>query len=464
MAIPEKFVRHIWKNLYLDLPKLSTADGRTLSILSVGTLNRNEGADFHRAKVVIDGELKEGDVEIHSRSSDWQRHKHSGNPHYDSVILHAVFDHDEKSPGAMNAPNHIPVLEMQRQLNGEAHTVIAQCIRDESALASRKVLHCSPQIESIGDAEKLKWLDELAMLRFENKVHRFAAHLTGETYNQVITRSFARSLGYSENAEAMEQLVSLTPLTRLESSPEFLRLETFAARRTMLEAVLFALSGLIPPEDSEDGETQMYLQSLKAVVPPWVSTLSAMPQTAWVFFRLRPSNFPTLRVAALAEVLTKQTSPQTAQGFLESALEIISMPVSDRRKILLMENLFMADASGYWQTHYRFGAIAKKPIGNLVGKNRAAEIVINALLPVLKFYADQTSNTPLAAAVMRLYSVYPKGLTSEAARQVLDELLGEGYTVKSASMEQALLELKKKYCDPFRCLDCRMGKIIFGFA
>ncbi|MDW8263676.1 MAG: DUF2851 family protein, partial [Phycisphaerales bacterium] len=115
MNIPEKYLRHIWKNLYLNLATLQTVDAKPLQILAVGTLNRNEGADFLGAKILIDGEERFGDVEIHARASDWKRHRHGESAHYDKVILHVVFERDEPIP---DSP---PVLELSKHLNDDLH-------------------------------------------------------------------------------------------------------------------------------------------------------------------------------------------------------------------------------------------------------------------------------------------------------------------------------------------------------
>ncbi|MFN3394769.1 MAG: DUF2851 family protein, partial [Candidatus Thermochlorobacter sp.] len=149
-------------------------------------------------------------------------------------------------------------------------------------------------------------------------------------------------------------------------------------------------------------------------------------------------------------------------GFLHQALQVLSSSVSTSRSIAQLEELFIADASDYWQHRYRFGARTLKPIKTLVGKTRATELVINTLLPVLALYAEHEGNLHLLSRVRSLYAEYPKALTSEVAKQTLQETLGEVYRIKSAAIEQGLLELKTAYCDALRCLDCRIGRAIFG--
>lgn len=451
MRIPEKYVRHIWENLYLRLDSLRLSDGRALQILSTGALNSNEGADFLNAKILIDGDLRSGAVEIHSRASDWLKHQHHLNPRYDSVILHVVFEDD------VRVPSERPLLELRCFLNDDLHKVLAQCIQDDAALCRKRALPCSPTVSDIDDTLKIRWLRALSERRFERKVERFAQSLTSDapaSYDELIYQGLMRALGYSENVAAFEALSRLAPFSDLNA----LKPQGFAERRRTLEAICFSLSSLLP-EQSDDTETAAYVQELSqrfAATP--FARRAPMDKLAWIFFRLRPQNFPTLRLAGLADILAKNLE----RGFLRHALDALALSLPTSRQIARLEALFIADASGYWQHHYRFGARAKTPIKTLVGKTRAAELVINTLLPVLALYAERSGDLRLSSRVRALYAEYPKTLTSEVSKQMLQETLGSAYHVKSAAIEQGLLELKTAYCDALRCLECEIGRAIFG--
>ncbi|MFQ3609567.1 MAG: DUF2851 family protein [Chloroherpetonaceae bacterium] len=441
MTIPEKYLRHIWKNLYLNINSLQTVDGQSLSILSVGTLNAHEGADFRNAKILLNGKELSGDVEIHRRTSDWKQHRHDGNAHYERVILHVVFEHDTALP---DTP---PVLELSKYLNGDLHTIIAQCVRDESAFANRTALHCAPLLETIDDALKLDWVASLAKERFLNKVQHF--HSLSNQPDEQIYRGLARALGYSQNTVPMEALASLVPFERLKSLARL----SFSVRRKTLESIFFSLSGLLPEEFDDS-----YCNELRAAFSATdFSTLPKLDASAWVFFRLRPANFPTLRIAALAEILSKNLE----RGFFHSARDIVEMSLPNKRKLLLLESLFLADADGYWQQHYRFGTKAKQPVKSLVGKTRAAEIVLNTLLPVLYGEYERQGDRSHQTTILELYAAYPKGLTSDLSNSVMNDLFTDAYQVKSAMVEQGLIELRKAYCESFRCLECAIGKVIF---
>jgi hypothetical protein len=198
MNIPEKYIRHIWKNLYLNLSSLQTVDGEPLAILSVGTLNTHEGADFHNARIALNGEERVGSVEIHTKTSDWKRHRHSENPKYERVVLHVVLEHDCE---IQNAP---PILELSKHLNDSLNKVVLQCIRDESALTHRTALHCAPLLSQIDDKLKLDWVKRLAHERFLRKVEQFNS--LDKNPDEQIYRGLARALGYSQNTAPMEAL------------------------------------------------------------------------------------------------------------------------------------------------------------------------------------------------------------------------------------------------------------------
>jgi hypothetical protein len=448
MPIPEKYVRHIWKNLYLKLHALLLIDGRPLQILSTGKLNSNEGADFLDARIIIDGIEYCGAVEIHSCTSDWLKHHHHLNPRYASIILHVVFEHDQPLQNAS------PILELRRFLNDDVHKILAQCIKDDAMLHRPHTIACLPTVQHIDDTLKLEWIHALSEQRFQRKVERFASALTDEQYDELIYRGLMRALGYRENTSAFEALAQRVSFSELR----FLTAYPFTERRRTLEAIYFSLSALLPSQPA-DKETAVYVHDLaKRFAETPFHTRPPLDRLAWIFFRLRPQNFPTLRLAGLAEIVSKNLE----HGFLHHALEIVCLPIPNQRKILRLEHLFIADAADYWQHHYRFGEPSQKPIRTLVGKTRAAELVINTLLPVLALYAKRHHDSSLSTLILSLYANYPKGLTSKVSERMLHDVLGESYQIKSAAMEQGLLELKEVYCDALRCLECRIGQAIFA--
>lgn len=273
MPIPEKYVRHIWKNLYLKLHALLLIDGRPLQILSTGKLNSNEGADFLDARIIIDGIEYCGAVEIHSCTSDWLKHHHHLNPRYASIILHAVFEHDQPLQNAS------PILELRRFLNDDVHKILAQCIKDDAMLHRPHTIACLPTVQHIDDTLKLEWIHALSEQRFQRKVERFASALTDEQYDELIYRGLMRALGYRENTSAFEALAQRVSFSELR----FLTAYPFTERRRTLEAIYFSLSALLPSQPA-DKETAVYVHDLaKRFAETPFHTRPPLDRLAWIF-------------------------------------------------------------------------------------------------------------------------------------------------------------------------------------
>jgi len=451
MRIPEKYLRHIWQNVYFERTTLCTTDGQPLKILSPGDPNFNEGPDFLNAKIFINDAVIYGSVEIHFQTSDWLKHRHSESEKYEQVILHVVFEHDAQ------IDVQLPVFEMGSFLNQAWHEVLQQAIADENRSQAEHLLICFPLLANVSDKVKLDCIKRLSLARFERKAAAIAEKRDQFCYDELIYQGLVRALGYSENTAPMERLAQKMPFQELQPFSA----EMLSVRKAWLESIFFSLSGLPNLTEPCDDASEAYIDQVRTLFQQTkFSGLSPLGSKEWVFFRLRPNNFPTLRVAGLVEILSKNLQ----NGFLKKAEGIVKMPLPPKRKILFLEAIFEADADGFWQTHYRFCKKSKHKIGKLVGKNRASEIVINTLLPaMLSFYLESDDETGIRQ-IKALYECYPKKLSSEIAKGVLDELFGEDYTINSAMFEQGILELKKNYCEKQACLACEIGQVALGRA
>ncbi|MDX2130119.1 MAG: DUF2851 family protein [Chloroherpetonaceae bacterium] len=454
MKIPEKYLRHIWKNQYFNRETLATTTGEKIQVLGTGKLNPNEGPDFIGAKLIIGTRQVEGDIEIHQRTSDWNRHRHSENPHYNNLILHAALHCDS------NMPEGTPLLNLRDHLSQPFPLVISNCLRDESLLLAGEMLACNGLVEEVDDRLKMEWISFLSDSRFETKAESFNHHAQ-EMLEAAVYQGVARALGYSENAAPMEELAKRVPLSLFAGCKAL----SFEERRNKIESVLFWVSGLMAgnEESPKVKELQSQFEAL-AKESPEVKTIIPMKPEDWIFFRLRPSNFPTVRIAGLAEL----TSKLLVRGFYGEAKAIFDMKLPTRRKLKLLESLFSAESFGHWLKHVRFQQKEKESSKendnllpkSLIGKTRSAEIILNIILPAL--YKGYEGDEKACQEVHELYRAYPKTLSSELARNTATAILGEGYTIKSAAFEQGILELRKNYCKPFRCLECNIGQAIFS--
>ncbi|ACF12876.1 conserved hypothetical protein [Chloroherpeton thalassium ATCC 35110] len=451
MRIPEKYLRHIWQNLYFAKSSLHTVDGHLLKVLSPGTPNFNEGPDFQDAKICINGNAQTGSVELHFQTTDWLKHRHSKAEKYQNVILHVVFQHDAE------IDVNLPVFELRHFLSSPLHEILKQCIADENRAGKKHLLACFPLVSQVSDGTKLDWIKSLAFKRLHQKATLIKENRNGKSYDEMIYQGVARALGYSENVLPMGALAQKISFGDIQAYSS----ESMVARKMKIEAIFFSLSGLLKELQPCDEDSKAYIKQSKFLFQTTsFSQIEPLRSLEWVFFRLRPNNFPTLRIAGLAEILSKNLQ----KGFLQKANQVLKLSLPLKQKIILLEALFDADADFFWRSHYRFCKASSHKIEKLVGKNRSSEIVINTLLPALLSFYQETFDAIGVAKVQELYEKYPKKLSSEVAKKVLYELLGEDYTVNSACFEQGLLELKKNYCEKQTCLDCKIGQVALGRA
>ena len=419
----EEFVQFIWRMRRFDHQNLATTDGQPVTILHPGVLNTDSGPDFQNARVQIADTQWAGNVEIHLKSSDWIRHKHTGDKAYDNVILHVVLDEDEilTTP----AGRRIPCVELRDRI--------------EPGLVNRyhKLMHnklwipCQGQLQTVPDSIRELWLDRLLVERLERKTDRMQLQLTAnhgdleETFFQIL----AYSLGAKVNGEPMERLARITPLKLLHRHKENL---------LQLEALLFGQAGLLEGLDDEEvypGRLQNEYRFLRHKY-----SLTPMKAASWKFMRMRPANFPTVRIAQLATLIHRT----------EHRLSKV-LTVTKHQEVQHMLDL---QVSNYWQTHFRFGKTSIKQTKRL-GKTAIELLVINAIAPFLFLYGRMHGQEIYEQRAIQLLEQVPAEKNSMIAKW--SEL---GLPAKSAYQSQALIQLKETYCSLKRCLHCGIGNAL----
>ncbi|KAK3605103.1 hypothetical protein CHS0354_000770 [Potamilus streckersoni] len=464
MFIPEKFLRHIWRFQRLQ-KSLKTTDGRALNILSLGTFNTHAGPDFLNAKLVIGEVHVEGDIEIHSLSSSWHKHKHSTDSRYDSVVLNVVFDNDVQLL-------HAPTLELKHFLNDSLHKVIVSCIKDEQDLQKTQHIPCHPLNLDVPISERMLLLEALALDRLFRKGNDLMSNsfsVLNEFLNSPkmylelkLIYGICVALGYSTNTKPMARLAER--FLGLYPNMILLKPSTFTEQRAIIEAILFLLSGLVPlrasfhphceTTSSDDRESELEQFKKYASIVNGLPFQLPKPLGAdeWMFFRLRPFNFPTLRIAGFAEIVARHLQ----QPFIEVVKDVAKSSISLKRKVVYMESLFLVEPYAYWKTHFRFSNKASR-VPSLIGSSRASEIVINVLLPLMYAEAKQTNDETGIAATLDIFKNYPKQVASTLSLETVESYLGSDFTVKSGFVEQGILELRKNFCNEFKCLECNIG-------
>jgi len=487
--LPEKFLHEVWSQQLFRTSHLESHEGHLVTIVDPGTPNSDTGPDFLNAKIQIGGIMYAGDVEIHKTLEDWAAHLHQNDPRYNKVILHVVMKSaGENSETTTESGRHVPTLILDQFLIEPVRAVWQKSIEGER---TRRLGHiaCYGRNLSVESILKMKWITTLGMRRIElkvrtmqNRLHELAspdnfdlrepAARYGEipfqgnidevpppvrppskddlrkmdAWEQLLYESIAEALGYSKNQ---------IPFRRLSALVTFPRLRELTA--TSREALLFSMAGLLDAAAADDSYSQQLLETIRN--EKIKIKQSPMDPTEWQFFRLRPQNFPTLRIAALAQLSGRMTE----KPVLESLLATVKDPyTSTKEKIKAIRNYFTIPAGGYWKHHYTFGKKASRGVTQLIGKSRIDEITINVIIPFLFLYARTYKDIQLRSTIEELYSSLPAPADNTITRRIDKELLNGNNHKSTAQLYQGKIHLYKFYCGEERCSECDIGKVVFG--
>lgn len=408
----EEFLYYLWENRLLS-KDLKTVDGASVSVISVGNRNYDSGPDFLDAHVKIGNTLWVGHVEIHVNTSDWFRHGHQNDEAYKNVILHVVYCHDSERLA-------IPTVEVMKQFDWGVYE------RYEGFLKSRRWIPCEKLIAGIQQFTWLSWLERVMVERLEAEVKEVFSKLAenGFDWEETVYQRIMRYLGLKVNNEAFERLAKLLPLRILRKHLD---------NSLQIEALFFGCAGFLEQEFTEAYPVllQREFKMLKSKFD-----LKIMPMAYWKFLRLRPPNFPTVRlaqVAAMAPGFDRLFSKLKAVGDLET-----------------MRNLFNVEVNEYWNTHFLFEK-PSKAVKKHLGDTTIDVLVINAVIPVLFSYGICHDNQELKNRSMEFL----------AAMEPEDNLIIRrfrklGVNASNAMQTQALLHLYNNYCRKRKCLKCRV--------
>ncbi len=495
--IHERFLHFIWKNQYLDLTELKSLDGRRLEILDLGLPNRDAGPDFRDAKVRIGTTTYSGDVEIHQDLRDWQKHYHSDDPKYNRVILHVVLRwHPRRAllaPPKTRSGRQIPTLVLEPFLTEPLRFVWQQAILDERR-ERIQTIPCYERNDDVDSSIIRSWLGKLAVERIELKIRKFEERLkeivdehrliVKEPYpryyddpselpppvkeytqkdfsrkifwEQLLYEGIMEGLGYSKNQEPFLRLARNLTL-------EFIRQEQGDGESAILniQAMLFGAAGLLTPRKRvENPVARNYLASLRKA---WTGfrkryRRELCHEADWQFFRLRPQNFPTVRLAAMSFLLEKFTG----EGLLRKIMQILKSDTApEKEKLEKIRSLFSTEAAGFWTQHYTFEGKPHRPTKKLLGHERIDDLILNTVVPVVLFYARIFKDSSVRSAALSLYQQFPPSAPNSVLVTMQSQLLKTRLPFTSAYFQQGAIQLYKFYCVESRCTDCEVGKIVF---
>ncbi|NJL12862.1 MAG: DUF2851 family protein [Microscillaceae bacterium] len=416
----EDFLHFVWRFQYFDQKDLQTQEGKSLQIIAPGQWHQDAGPDFEMAHLRIDGQIWQGHVEIHVRASDWERHGHHQNPAYQNVVLHVVWEDDQ--PARRLDGTLIPALELKNRLPSTLWS------RYRLLLESLGPVPCHALLEQAPALARLQMLDKTLTSRLEAKSSFVRQHWqeNGQDWETTAYQLLAQNFGFKTNAAPFLRLAQVLPLKILQKH----RHEPLA-----LEALLFGQAGLIPTPPP-DAYSESLLREYDFLAHKYYLKPHQLEIAAWKFLRLRPANFPTLRLAQFAQLMSRE-------GGLFAWL-------TEGAAQELLGN-FQLSPTSYWQSHYRFGQAAQGKVP-LFGKSARHHLLINAVVPLWAALALEKQAPEWMEKAAHLLEKLPA-----ERNRILSMWEGLGLKVQSAYDSQALIELYQHYCLPKRCLSCSIG-------
>lgn len=412
----ERLLQFIWQFQYFNRSVLATTNGDSIEILTPGTLNNNQGPDFLNAKLKLGNTIWVGSVELHVKSSDWVKHRHNSDSNYRNVILHVVYEHDDKR-------SELPVLELKER--------IAVNLLDhyKSLMQSKTIIPCENLIHTVSDLTISTWKERMVVERLYQKtesVNRFL-NQTKQHWEESFWWLLAKNFGTKLNSEAFGEIAKSIPLNIIAKHK---------SQIIQLEALLLGQSGLLNIQTS-DKYVLLLQREYKFLKEKYKLK---QPNIQVHFLRMRPGNFPTLRLAQLAALIAKSTH--------------LFSTIIEENELAEIRKLFNVTPNDFWNYHYSLQNTThfkQKSIGNEMIDN----IITNTIVPLIFSYGHTHLNQDIKNKAMRwLQLVKPEKNSITKAFEKL-QLIN-----KSAWDSQAFIQLKTQYCNAKLCLHCAIGNAV----
>lgn len=419
----EEFLHYIWRFRLFDTSNLQTSEGKSIEILSVGSSNTHAGPDFQAVHLRIGNVLWVGNVEVHLHGEDWFNHHHQNDPAYDNVILHVIF----KNPVSLLRQDGsiIPTLILEPRIHPHLFSEYKELMESNADLP------CGHRIRYVDSFMVDNWLHRLAIDRLEYKYAAVLERLKQNKYDweETFYQFLARNFGFHVNAVPFEMLAMTLPQRYFQYHKNNI---------LQIEALLFGQSGLLTNELADDYARELYKEYdfLRRKY-----RLQAVEKHLWKFMRLRPVNFPTIRIAQFAQLILKSR-------------HLFSKILETENHQLLHEYLKVS-CSSYWQDHFVFEK-KSKPEDKPFGSDARNSILINTFSLFLFAYGKLRSNERL---ILRAIDLLEN--TQAEKNSIITVFQQCGIQPHSAFKSQAIIQLQNEYCSKKKCLKCGIGNAIF---
>lgn len=416
----EEFLHFVWEFGLFERTNLKAVTGEEIDIITTGQYNSDAGPDFFNSRIRINGIEWAGNVEIHLRSSDWNKHGHYNDVSYNNVILHVVAEPDAEV--FTQAKNKIPTIQLKYDKQ-----LLENYLKLYGSVTS---IPCSRHLPKM-DTEKLSFFfTSLAVERLENKILEIKNKLAANNNNweEAFYKIIARNFGFRVNSLPFEMLADSLPLKALAKQKNNL---------LQIEALLFGQSGLLPKSSEHP-----YIKSLIAEYAFLKSkyNLKSLQKDIWKYLRVRPVNFPTIRIAQFASLIHQSSA--------------LFSKIMEQIKVEEIIQLFSVKASEYWNTHYAFNKPSPDESKTL-GKDSIQTIIINTVIPFMFLYGKEKGKDDISDRATRFLEKIP------AESNKIIRLWNASLVKPLNAMEsQALIQLYNNYCQKRQCLQCHIGTSI----
>ena len=419
----EEILQFSWKYQLFENINLETTNGEPIQVLHPGRWNTDAGPDFFNAKIKIGDTIWAGNVEVHINSSDWKKHNHQHDQAYSNVILHVVLnnDVDVSVPGGGELPTFI--IEVNHRIAENYQELLIQSEKPA----------CYRYLSIVDQIYVRSMIDNVLVERLQSKIEVISKTLlqNQNNWNETFYQRLAYNFGHKTNALPFEMLARSLPLTVLAHHVQSL---------FQLEALLFGQAGMLNEQLLGDDYFLKLREEYSYLAKKY--NLKGMETHIWKFMRMRPANFPSLRIAQFAALLNRS--------------ENLFSKLVGCETVSTMLSLFDVQASTYWETHYRFNQTSRKQIKKM-GIASIHNLMINTIVPILYLYGDRNNKPELKRKAFDLLEAIPP-----EQNQIIRRWSELGINSVNAYDTQALIQLKNVYCDHKKCLKCQIGNKVIN--